>query len=434
MTDDGQTAYYVTADKRIWAVNLTGTPEPTPISQEAIRDNVAVSKDGTKIGALTEEKDGSIWVYSYALKKWSTFKLYNPTSAQDVRTGGVEYADSFEWDYSGENIIYDAYNKLNNTEGQAIDYWDVGIIHVWDTAKKKFSDGQIEKLFNGLQEGESIGNPSFSKNSPNILAFDYYNQNDESYSVLAVDLKTGDLAQVVQNNDLGFPSYSRLDDRLLFNTRSTDNEQQVAMVTLKADKMTQKADPEAIFNNAKWAIWYAPGERDIPAKATQTISFTAIPDKTTKSSTFTLTATASSKLLVSFTLVSGPAKVAGNKVTLTGSAGTVTIRAVQEGNEQFEAAKPVERSFKVTRGSGFAYMESGDDSELRVYPNPVSATLTVEMPAGETLSALTLTATNGAGTTGTHNGQGYAQHGPANAGTVHSDHSNAERPHSEESY
>ncbi len=79
----------------------------------------------------------------------------------------------------------------------------------------------------------------------------------------------------------------------------------------------------------------------------QTITFPAIADRVPTSPVFTISASASSSLAVSFSLVSGPATVSGNTVTLTGSVGTVTIRANQAGNASFAAANPETRSFTV---------------------------------------------------------------------------------------
>lgn len=82
----------------------------------------------------------------------------------------------------------------------------------------------------------------------------------------------------------------------------------------------------------------------------QTIDFPAIPNKSGASPPFAVTATTSSGLPVTFTLVSGPATLNGSTVTLTGY-GQVTIRADQAGNATFLPAPPVSRSFNVTLGS-----------------------------------------------------------------------------------
>jgi uncharacterized delta-60 repeat protein len=81
-------------------------------------------------------------------------------------------------------------------------------------------------------------------------------------------------------------------------------------------------------------------------KKDQTITFADIADKRVSDSPFELVASASSGLPVSFVVVSGPASINGNVVTLTGK-GTVVIRATQPGNNSYNQAPAVERSFKV---------------------------------------------------------------------------------------
>ena len=85
----------------------------------------------------------------------------------------------------------------------------------------------------------------------------------------------------------------------------------------------------------------------VVAPAAQTISFGALANKPQGSAPFAVSATATSGLPVTFSIVSGPATVAGNMVTLTG-AGVVKVRASQAGNANYAAAVPVEQSFTVT--------------------------------------------------------------------------------------
>ncbi|WP_162793736.1 PQQ-dependent sugar dehydrogenase [Runella rosea] len=83
----------------------------------------------------------------------------------------------------------------------------------------------------------------------------------------------------------------------------------------------------------------------------QSITFPAIPDKLTTAPAFTLNATASSTLPISYYLVSGPATLGGSTVTLTGKPGQVKIRATQHGSTltNYNQAPIVERTFNVTR-------------------------------------------------------------------------------------
>lgn len=80
----------------------------------------------------------------------------------------------------------------------------------------------------------------------------------------------------------------------------------------------------------------------------QIISFDAIGKKLITDAPFSLNATASSGLPVEFKLVSGPATLLGNTVTLTGETGVVTFSANQGGNSIYYPANEVIRTFYVS--------------------------------------------------------------------------------------
>src|SRR6185369_10302000 len=80
--------------------------------------------------------------------------------------------------------------------------------------------------------------------------------------------------------------------------------------------------------------------------ADQTISFSQLSNKTYGDPSFTLSATASSGLPVTFSIVSGPASLSGTTLTMTG-AGSVTVRASQSGDVNWNAASNVNQSFTV---------------------------------------------------------------------------------------
>lgn len=84
-----------------------------------------------------------------------------------------------------------------------------------------------------------------------------------------------------------------------------------------------------------------------PSKLAQSIVFSPIADKNVNDPDFDLAATASSGLPVSFEVISGPATVLGNTLSLTGEIGTVRINATQSGNSEYAAATPVEQRFDV---------------------------------------------------------------------------------------
>ncbi len=113
------------------------------------------------------------------------------------------------------------------------------------------------------------------------------------------------------------------------------------------------------------------------APAAQTITFPNPGAKTYGDAPFALTATASSNLAVSYSVVSGPAAVSGGMVTITG-AGAVTLRAVQAGNDNYLAAPAVDVTFTVAPAAVTITL-GGLHQAYDGTPKPVTAITT---PAG----------------------------------------------------
>jgi hypothetical protein len=87
-----------------------------------------------------------------------------------------------------------------------------------------------------------------------------------------------------------------------------------------------------------------------PARRSQTITFDAIADREFTNVPFGVLATASSNLPVTITVTSGNASINGQTLTLTGI-GDITLTATQAGNNEFLAATPVSRTFKVIKAT-----------------------------------------------------------------------------------
>ncbi len=108
----------------------------------------------------------------------------------------------------------------------------------------------------------------------------------------------------------------------------------------------------------------------------QEISFPEITAKSEGDPDFDLNATASSGLAITYEVESGPATIVNGKAHLTGD-GSVTIKASQSGDETFEPAESVSRTFTVTPVTGLEE-NSGD---FLVYPNPAEKILYISRPA-----------------------------------------------------
>lgn len=256
MTRDGRSVYYISNDNAIYELDISNAnnPKETLINNQLSWGNVAVSKDGKHLAAVTKSQDNFIYVFDFGLSEWGRFELYNPTFSDSLTAEGPLYADALEWDLSGEFLVYDAFNKI----GKDIAYWDVNFIQVWDNEQNNFGSGSIEKLFATLPENVSIGNPSFSKNSPYILAFDYVKEDE--YRILGVDIETNEVNTIHVNNSLGFPNYNNIDDRIAFATMKTDNGgNQVSVISaigVDASKIAGETSTIDIINFASWPIHF----------------------------------------------------------------------------------------------------------------------------------------------------------------------------------
>ncbi|WP_436517214.1 Ig-like domain-containing protein [Ekhidna sp. To15] len=143
---------------------------------------------------------------------------------------------------------------------------------------------------------------------------------------------------------------------------------------------------------------------EVTSKENQTITFDAIANKVYGDS-FTLSATASSELDVDFTVTNGAdlVEIINDEVTMIG-VGEVTIEASQPGNEQYNPAEVVSRSFTITISDQIISIETIEDKLTTDDPFEVVATVDSELPLSysvegpATNEGSTITLTGEAGT------------------------------------
>ena len=268
ITDDGELVLYIDANtEKIWALDIP-TGIELPVSTDAGYAGVAISRDGNRLAFVTTEPDAKIYVFDFESEKAAAFQLYNPTTGTDgAQSGGVQFADAIEFDHSGEYIIYDAYNVVGRSlSGDPIDYWDIGLLHVWDSDAGTFGTGQIEKLFSALEPGVSVGNPTFSKNSPYIIAFDYMDT-DGQFATFGANLATGDLDVMFGNNTAAYPNYSMDDTKIAFTSYDdvSDHVYFTGYVTLQADKISTPESLQTVWiaDNTAFPVFYGTGARQL---------------------------------------------------------------------------------------------------------------------------------------------------------------------------
>ena len=174
-----------------------------------------------------------------------------------------------EWDYSGEYVMYDALNRIESSFGDGIEYWNISFLNAWDNASNDLGSGQIGNLFSGLPENVSVGNPSFAKNSPYIITFDYlesfldnFGQVQTDYRIKAANIEAGEVNDIFQNTTVGYPNYSRLDDKILF-TYDDNGTLNLATINVQSGNKTLPVAGTAVglFGQAQKGVWFTTGDR-----------------------------------------------------------------------------------------------------------------------------------------------------------------------------
>jgi hypothetical protein len=122
------------------------------------------------------------------------------------------------------------------------------------------------------------------------------------------------------------------------------------------------------------------------SQGSQTITFSSLPGRTYGDAPFSLDASASSGLPITFSIVSGPASLSSSNLSIT-AAGTVVARASQPGNADYTAATGVDQSFAVAK----APLTITADNTNRVYgaANPAFTGSFIGFVNGDNSSALT---------------------------------------------
>ncbi len=268
VSDDGSRVVYVGADKRILGVTIDwagDSYDPSIVwENNPMWRNAVISKQGDKIAAVTDNLNNKIIVMDLVSGAMKEFELFNPTFTEGIETGEVVFADALEWDYSGQFIIYDAKSTISNTSGQDIEFWDIGFLNVWNGPAETFALGSISKLFSSIPEHINIGNPTYSKNSPHIIAFDYIEESVNN--ILGVNSETGEVKLIKENTGLGYPNYSNDDGSIVYDVPFIQNGMlagyDIGKINLMADKITGiSGSDEMLEFYARWPVWFSNGER-----------------------------------------------------------------------------------------------------------------------------------------------------------------------------
>ena len=283
VTDDGSDIYFVATDLKVY--RLRYNPNTFKYDQSLLIDNpvyrnVSVSKDGRFIGLLElpTQNNNKLKVRDLLTQEERIFTLTNTDLQVGLQSSTVTQIGSMDFDPSGQYIMYDCFSTNVIVGGNSFQQWDIGVIRFWDVVIDQFGDGAIEKLFRAPLADISndvvyqFRNPVFSKNSPYVLAFDFYltdfgNQTYAgSFGIVGTNIERGELKYIQQKRvGLAYPNYSMEDDSLSFDdgfqtpTRPT----RIHTVGLAASKIDSSGTSSRFLNGYRWASRFGNGKRKL---------------------------------------------------------------------------------------------------------------------------------------------------------------------------
>ncbi len=261
ISDDGKICVFTDTLGKIHRFSLDGAlNEAILFPTNSYYRQVAVSKDGSKLAATTTMNDSSIHIYIFQTNSWHQFKLYNATFVQGAKAPGLIKPGSLEWDYNGENILFDASYKIGDTTS----FSDIALLNVWNNMQNGLGSGKVEKLISENSSDIKLMNPSFARNSPYIITYEMYNKSNGNYRIMCHNLLTGRYGMITDNNMIGTPTYSNLDNKLLFTTYDLSIQDTAIMsVSLNESKLEASAAPTILIPHVKWGNWYTVGQRQL---------------------------------------------------------------------------------------------------------------------------------------------------------------------------
>lgn len=290
VTDDGDEVLFVGKDKKLHYIQMNYTSktkkEEILIPEFSFRNAVG-SRDGRLLALLTDETQPIIIVFDLGKTPLGSkiIQLRNPSTAEGISTGEVKFADAMEFSHTGEYIIYDALNSIKSQTSGEITYWDINFVKVFDNKTKSLTtdvNTKFSKLFSGLPESISVGNPTFSENSPYILALDYINSKTGEYQIWGANTETGKVDILAKTNAPGVPSYSINDKVVIYNNQTFLSGHNINGVNIDASKIkSTNTTGTKLIEDAKNAIWYANGVRvlsDVNSELLEDNGLTVLPN------------------------------------------------------------------------------------------------------------------------------------------------------------
>ncbi len=260
VSDNGSVIYFIDQDHYIRGIYTDGSSEQI-LSNSGMWSSIALSPDGTKLAATSIYSQPIIYLFDLSQGTAREIELYIPTTSHETYQSKPQFADALDWNISGDLIIYDTYVSRKLATGDSLYCWDINLLEP--------NSGIITRPFPLVEEGVSLGNPTFSQTSQYVFCFDMmvenYNQTGQSVDfIVGANLYTGQTGQIFgyYSNEPFYPCYSITDDSLIFHFyNTTSSRYELYKIKLAPDKIQSSENTVGFLYPCIYPKWFAIGNR-----------------------------------------------------------------------------------------------------------------------------------------------------------------------------
>jgi Zn-dependent metalloprotease len=291
VSGDGTTAFFVSADSDLCAVETTNFNSRQCLGMPGIVHSVAYSPDGHYAAFVLRDKvtgqpEAKITLLDLAANQAHIYNLVAPT-AEGVHVDTVLYADSMTFSTDSTTLIYDALSQLKFGSGPLVAAWSIYSLHL--------DSGQTTILVPPA-DGIDSGNPAVGRAGNRYLVYDALNQATGTSGVTVLDLFTGQASPVASApggfanpvflGDESGVTYSVSDPTAVANSRS------IYKQNITADHLHGNGDATLWYHDANLGVIYRRGTFQ-SSNALPTVTLASSADQIPAQGSVTLTATAS---------------------------------------------------------------------------------------------------------------------------------------------
>jgi len=263
ISDDGTVAVFIDDEFNIRAISLEGAPNEQILDNSEIWNSIALNRDITLIALTTLLPLPQIYVIDISgpTPVARSFDVYTPTYTDSDIPNTARFVDAMEFSLDNSKLLFDTYNQID-VGGFSYAFWDINIMDIWNPGTSNFGSGRVERVF-PQDPSINLGNPTWAKTKPAVIAFDAMLYDDDESWVMAMNILDGQFRFVSELpfGTLGYPCYSGNDRILSYNYM--DVIEIIYNVPMEADAITRSGAPQGFIPSAIYPLWFRTGSRPV---------------------------------------------------------------------------------------------------------------------------------------------------------------------------